>query len=69
VAFKLFQGHPFPLGGSLDDLGINGVHVAIVGDVKLDGSAGPVAIEHVVDAAFRVDDERNLDHYQAEFLA
>jgi hypothetical protein len=59
-------GHPFPLGGSLDDLGLDGVQVAIVGD-ETDGMH--VAIEHVADAAFRVDDQGNLNHHEAEFLA
>ena len=68
AAFELLQGHPFPFGGGLHDLGVDGMFVAVVGNVELDGSAGAVAIEHVVDAAFRVDDERDFDHHQAEFL-
>jgi len=43
--------------------------VTIVRDVELDGRARPVAIEHVVDATFHVDDKRDLDHHQVQFLA
>ena len=52
----------------LNDLGVNGILVSVVGDVDLDGRAGAVAVEHVVDATFGVDDQRDLDHDQAEFF-
>jgi hypothetical protein len=56
AAVELLEGHPFPFGGSLYDLGVEGMFVAIVRNMELNGSAGAVAIEHVVDATFRVDD-------------
>ena len=68
-AVELLEGDPLPLGGGLHDLGIDGMLVAVVGDVELDGSARAVAVEHVVDAAFDIDDQRDLDHHQVEFLA
>ena len=68
-AVELPEGDAFPLGGGLHDLGVDGMQVAIVRNVELDGGAGAVAIEHVVDATFDVDDERNLDHHQAELFA
>jgi hypothetical protein len=43
--------------------------VVIVVDVELDGRARAVAVEHVVDAALDVDDERHLDHHQVQFTA
>ena len=68
AAFELLEGHPLPFGGSLHDLGVDRMLVAVVRDVELDGSARTVAIEHVVNAALRVDDEGDLDHQQVEFL-
>jgi len=68
AAVELFEGHPLPLGRGLYDLGVDGMFVAIVRNMELNGSARAVAIEHVVDAALRVDDERNLHHHQAEFF-
>ena len=68
TAVELFQGNAFPLGGRLHDLGIDGMQVAVIGNVELDGGAGAVAVEHVVDAAFDVDDERDFHHHQVEFL-
>ena len=62
---ELFEGYSLPLGGGLDDLGVDGMLVAIVGNVELNRGAGSVAIEHVIDAAFRVDDQRDLNHHQA----
>ena len=38
-------------------------------DVELDRRAGAIAVEHVVDTAFRIDDQRNLNHQEAELLA
>ena len=43
--------------------------VAVVGDVELDGRPRAVAVEHVVHAAVDVDDQRDRDHHQVEFLA
>lgn len=37
--------------------------------MELNGSARPVAIEHVVDAALYVDNQRNLDHLESKFFA
>ena len=69
AALELLEGHPLPLGGGLHDLGVDGMFVAVVGNMELNWSTGAVAVEHVVDAAFRVHDQRDLDHQQAEFLA
>lgn len=69
AAIELLEGDALPLGGSLNDLGVNGILVPVVGDVELDGRTRAVTIEHVIDAAFDVDDQRSLDHHQAEFLA
>ena len=69
LAVELLQRHPLPLGGGLHDLGVDGVLVAIVGDVELDGSARAVAVEIVVDAALLVHDQRHGDHHQVEFVA
>ena len=69
LAVELLQGDPFPLGGGLDDLRIDGMLVAVVGDVELNRSARSVAIEHVIDAALDVDDEWHLHHHEVEFFA
>jgi hypothetical protein len=53
----------FPLGGGLYDLRVDRVLVVVVVDVELDGRAGTVAVEHVVDAALDVHDERDLHHH------
>ena len=66
---EALEGDAFPLGGGLHDLGIDGVLVAIVGNVELDGRAGAVAIQQVVDAALGIDDERHGDHHEVERLA
>ena len=68
TAIELLQSHPLPFGGGLYDLGIDGMFATVVRNVELDRSAGTVAIEHIVDAAFRIDDQRNFHHNQAEFL-
>jgi hypothetical protein len=65
----LFQRHPFPLRRSLHDLRSEGMFVAVIGNVKLDGRARSVTVEHVIDAALGVHNQWNLDHHQAEFLA
>jgi hypothetical protein len=44
------------------------VFTAVVGDVELDRGAGAVAVEHVIDAAVGVDDQRDLDHVQPELF-
>ena len=64
-----FSATRLPLGGGLHDLRVDGMLVAVVRDVELDRGARSVAVEHVVDAALGVDDQRNLDHHQVEFLA
>ena len=66
---EALEGHAFPLGGGLHDLGIDGVLIAIVGDVELDGRAGAVAIQQVVDAALGIHDQRHGDHHEVERLA
>lgn len=50
-------------------LGIEGVLVAIVRDMELDGRAGAVAVQHVVYAALDIHDERHFDHHQIQFVA
>jgi arabinose-5-phosphate isomerase len=65
AACELLERDSLPFGGGLHNLRVDGVFVTIVGDVELNGSAGTVAIEHVVDAAFCVDDQRDLHHHQA----
>ena len=55
---ELLQRHALPLGRGLDDLGVDRMLVVVVGDVELNGRAGAVAVEHVVHAAFDVDDQR-----------
>ena len=69
AAIELLEGDALPLGGGLHDLGVDGMLVAVVRDVELNGRTGAVAVEHVIDAAFDIDDERDLDHHQVEFLA
>ena len=66
---ELAQGHALPFGGGLDDFGVNGVLVVIVGDVELHGGAGAVAVEVVVDAAFGINDEGDRDHYEVKLPA
>jgi hypothetical protein len=68
LAVKLLQSDPFPLGGSLDDLRVDGMLIPIVRDVELDWRARPVPVEHVVDAALHIDDQRNLDHHEFNSL-
>ena len=68
LAVKLLQGHSLPFGGRLHDLGLDAfVEAQPAG--KLDGRARAVAVEVIVDAALAVNDQRNLDHHQIEFLA
>jgi hypothetical protein len=43
--------------------------IVIVDDVEPNGRAGTVAVQHIVHAAFDVDDERHRDDYQIQFLA
>ena len=66
---ELPEGHPLPLGRGLDHLGLEGVPVAVVRDVELDGGARAVAVEVVVNPAFHVDDEGHRNHGQAELAA
>ena len=66
---ELLQRHPLPLGRGLHHLGVDGVLVAIVGDVELDRGARSVAIQIVVDAALLVHDQRHGDHHQVQFFA
>jgi hypothetical protein len=68
-AIELLEGDAFPLGRRLHDLRVDGMQVAIVRDVELNRGARPVAIEHVVDSALHIHDERHFDHHQVEFLA
>src|SRR5581483_10974638 len=69
LAVELLQRDAFPLGGSLHYLGIDGVLATIIRDVELDGSARTVAIQHVVDAALDIDNQRDFHHEQIKFLA
>ena len=69
LAVELLERDAFPLGRGLHDLRVDGMQVAIVRDMELDRRARAVAIEHVVDAALHIDDERHFDHHQIEFLA
>ena len=69
LAVELLQRHPLPLGSGLHHLGVDGVLVAIVGDVELDRGARSVAVEIVIDAALLVHDERHGDHLQVQFVA
>jgi len=69
VAVELLECNSFPLGGGLNYLGRDRVLVSIVRDVKLNGSARPVTIEHVINAALDLDDQRHLDHLKAELFA
>ena len=43
--------------------------VVIVGNVELDGGAGTVAVQQIIDAAFRIHDEGHGDQHQIEFFA
>ena len=45
------------------------MQVAVVGNVELDGGARAIAVQHVVDTALGIDDERYLHHHQLELLA
>ena len=66
---ELLQRHPLPLGRRLHHLRVDGVLVAIVRDVELDGRARAVAVEIVVDARLLVHDEGHRNHHQVQFLA
>ena len=66
LAVELLQGDPFPLRRRLYDLRVDGMHVAVVRDVERHRGARAVAIEHVIDAAVDVDNQRNLNHHQVE---
>ena len=68
-AIELLERDAFPLGRGLHHLRVDGMQVAIVRDMKLNRRARPVAIEHVVDTALHIHDQRHLDHHQVEFLA
>ena len=64
AAIELVEGAPFSFGRGLHDLDVDGMLIVSVRDVELNGSAGAVAVEHVVGAALRVDDQGHLDHHQ-----
>ena len=66
---ELRERHPLPLGRGLDHLGVDRMEVAVVGDVEPDRRARAVAVEIVVHAARRVDDQRHLHHRQPKLLA
>src|SRR4029077_21093939 len=68
AAVELLEGDALPLGGGLNNLGVNGIPVPVVRDVELNGCTRAVAVEHVIDAAFSVDDQRDLDHHQTELF-
>ena len=68
-AIELLEGDAFPLGRRLHDLRVHRMQVAIVRDVELNRGARPVAIQHVVDSALHIHNERDFDHHQVEFLA
>ena len=68
-AIELLEGDAFPLGCGLHHLRIDGMQIAIVRNVKLYGRARSIAIQHIVDPALDIDDERNFDHHQIEFFA
>lgn len=56
AAVELFQGDASPPGGCLHHLGVDGVLVAIVRNMALDRRARAVAVQHIADAAFDIDD-------------
>jgi hypothetical protein len=64
LAVKFLQREPLPLGRGLNHLRIDGMHIAIVRNMKLDWSARAITVEHVIDAALDVHDQRHLDHDQ-----
>src|SRR5450755_243970 len=66
---ELLERHSLPLGGSLHHLRVDGMLVAIVGDVEPDGCSGSVSVQHVIHAAVFVHDQRHFHHHQVEFLA
>ena len=68
-AIELLESDPLPLGCGLHHLRVDGMQVAIIRNMELNRGARAVAIQHVVDAALHIHDERNFDHHQVEFLA
>src|ERR1017187_6686968 len=66
---EALEGDAFPLGGGLNHLGVDGVHVAVVRNVELDGGAGAIAVEIIVHTAIDIDDQRDGDHHEVELLA
>ena len=66
---ELLQRHPLPLGRGLDHLGVDGVLIAVVGDVELDRRAGPIPVKIVVNARFLIHNQRHGDHHQVQFFA
>src|ERR1039458_9676098 len=66
---EALEGDAFPLGGGLNHLGVDGVHVAVVRNVELDRSAGAIAVEIIVHTAIDIDDQRDGDHHEVELLA
>ena len=69
VTIELLQCDSLPFRRSLYHLRIDGILAAIVRDVELNGRPGTVAVEHVIDPALAIDDQRNLHHHQAKFFA
>ena len=68
-AIELLERDAFPLGRGLHHLRVDGMQVAIIRDMELNRRARPVTIEHVVDTALYIHDERHFDHHQVEFFA
>src|ERR1039458_9076228 len=66
---EALEGDAFPLGGGLNHLGVEGVHVAVVRNVELDGGAGAIAVEIIVHTAIDIDDQRDGDHHEVELFA
>ena len=69
AAVKLFQCDSLPLGGRLNDLGVDRILATVVRDTELNRGTRSVAVEHVIDAALGIDNQRNLHHHEAEFFA
>ena len=68
IAAKLLERHAFPLRGSLDNLGMYGF-VESQPARKFHRCPRAVAIQVIINAAISVNDQRNLNHLQVEFLA
>jgi len=66
---ELLERGSLPLGGRLNHLGVDRVLAVVVRDAELDGPAGAVTVEVVVDAALGIHDERHFDRDQVQFPA